>query len=94
MPVGLMVLKSATGKAFHTNRARVQRIATLVPKVDFSTTANSAVAICSKVTADRRPCGDSRLGCPSVGEARRPQQPSRDEASPFPSIVTCDTNLR
>ncbi|MFZ0418012.1 MAG: hypothetical protein WAM04_07895 [Candidatus Sulfotelmatobacter sp.] len=52
MPAGRMMLESATGKAFHANRAYVRRIATLVSKVDFSTAANSALAICSKVTAD------------------------------------------
>jgi hypothetical protein len=48
-----MVPNSATGKAFHAIDKRISgTVTTLMPRAGFSTAANSAVTICSKVTTD------------------------------------------
>jgi len=73
-----MVPNSATGKAFHALDERISGTdTTLIPRAGFSTAANSAVTICSKVTTDNvgtashSPSLREALGCPSLGEARR-----------------------
>src|SRR6266849_5029454 len=48
-----MPLNTATGKAFQALAARISgTVAILIPRAGFSTAANSAVTICSKVTTN------------------------------------------
>ena len=61
-------LNAAAGEAFHALAARISGTVTIpIPLAGFSTAANSAVTICSKVTGPGRCAPLARLGSNSAG---------------------------